>query len=460
MMNIILCGGSGTRVWPVSRKSSPKQFCKLVGDTSLFKKTILRNLAACDRAIAVTNKDHYFLCRRQVEETEGMDFRFVVEPMGRGTAGAIALACLAVDADEIILVTPSDHQVTGFEDYAEQLRAAEELARKGLIVTFGIRPAYPETGFGYLQVDGQDVLAFREKPDLETAKSLIESPNTYWNSGMFCFRAGIYLAELLNYAPDIYHACETAYQNAANDGHAMHVGAEDMQRIPVDSIDCAVMEKTTRLKMLPASFNWTDLGSFDSLYAEMEKDAEDNAIRGDVLAVNSSGNLAMSGNRLVALVGVDDLIVVDTQDALLVTKKGRSQEVRQAVALLEARDSGVVHGREEPAHMRGSCTILQNGGACTIKRVSVHRGSHLSLHPRAHHEEHWIVAGGTALLELEGGQQIMLPARSSYAPEGNVRRLVNAGDGELTIIVTEFTGSTPARNEKYGECAWLSSLAS
>ena len=406
MTNIILCGGSGTRLWPLSRTLMPKQFVKLFEGESLFQKTVTRNQKACDSQFIVSNAEQYFLAVDQIEELasnheslalnadthvvktkEGCrvanhSSSYLLEPVGRNTAPAIALACFALDPEEIVLVTPSDHLIKDEKAYLEAVEKAKNLAREDNLVTFGITPQYAETGFGYIEAElqnsatgyglgatneGLDVVSFKEKPDLQTAEGYLTENvalstqhlalKYYWNSGMFMFKAGLFLEELQKYSPDIYEASKLALANKTSDT-LLRISHETMAAIPEESIDYAVMEKSSKVKVVPSDIDWSDLGSFDALYEELPKGDLGNAIlyhtnkltlpherrenhfqfNPERLTLNAKNNLIIS-EKLVTAIDIDDLIIIDTADALLVSKKGSSQKVKEVVKILKEKNS-------------------------------------------------------------------------------------------------------------------------
>ncbi len=333
MINILLCGGSGTRLWPLSRTMLPKQFVRLFDGRSLFQKTVLRNSQLCTHSMIVSNTEQYFLAVDQLEQIDSTIPKFLLEPVGRNTAPAIALACMALEADDIVFVTTSDHLVKDHVAYEKTVLEAKALAEQNNIVTFGIRPSYPETGFGYIEANGNDVASFKEKPDEQTAQLYIEQGSYYWNSGMFCFKAGVFLEELKQYAPEIYRACLKALP-ANTKKTEIRIGLDAMTAIPEDSIDYAVIEKSQKVKVVPCDMGWSDLGSFDALYDEVKVASSGNAIlprtdgSPEPICIDAHNNLLVTRGRQIALVDVDDLLVVDTSDALLISKKGSSQKVK------------------------------------------------------------------------------------------------------------------------------------
>ena len=303
----------------------PKQFIKLFDDRSLFQMTVKRNAGLCNRCMIVSNTEQYFLASDQLEEIEELNrATFLLEPIARNTAPALALAAFGLDPEEIMLVTPSDHLIESNEEYTRALQRAKELASRGYLVTFGISPTYPETGFGYIESDGEKVIAFHEKPDIETAKKYLEKGNYLWNSGMFCFKAKTFLDELKNNAPKIFENAKKAYENA-HKSEIIRVKHEDMAKILEESIDYAVMEKSSNVCVVPSNFTWSDLGSFDALYEALERDENGNTKNKNLIAIESKNNLVYSNERMIALIDIDELIVVDTADALLITKKVSSQ---------------------------------------------------------------------------------------------------------------------------------------
>lgn len=434
MTNVILCGGNGTRLWPLSRTLMPKQFVKLFEGESLFQKTVLRNQVFCDSQFIVSNVEQYFLAMDQMEEIKINSSQYLLEPIGRNTAPAIALACFALDTEEIVLVTPSDHLIKDKNAYFDAVQKAKTLAKKDNLVTFGITPQYPEIGFGYIEARGADVLSFKEKPDLMTAQLYLEAGNYYWNSGMFCFKAGIFLEELKKYSPEIYEASFLAYKNAKAE-ELIRISYEDMFSIPEDSIDYAVMEKSSKVKVVPANIEWSDLGSFESL--DKEIDSSDN-----IISIDSSNNLILSSKK-VAAIDINDLIIIDTVDALLIAKKGSSQKVKEVVKKLKEENSELPNIHVTAHRPWGTYTILDELEGYKVKRIVVKPAKRLSLQKHHHRSEHWIVVSGTAVVTRGTEEYTVRANESTYIPMGEIHRLENVGKIDLVMIeaqVGEYVG--------------------
>ena len=442
MTNIILCGGNGTRLWPISRTLMPKQFVKLFEDKSLFQLTVERNSKVCDSQYVVSNTEQYFLALDQLEELGKTNNKYLLEPMGRNTAPAIALACMELDYEEIVLVTPSDHLIKDEVEYAKVLQKAKELASENKLVTFGITPTFAETGFGYIEsVNTFDVKAFHEKPDFKTATSYLEAGNYYWNSGMFCFKAGVFLDELEKYSAKIYETSKIALENASKDG-IVRIKHDDMMSIPEDSIDYAVMEKSDIVKVIPSNIAWSDVGSFDALYEELPKDENGNTINDKHVSIDSKNNLVYGKDRVIATVDMEDCIIVDTGDAILISKKGSSQKVKQVVT--EIRKTTELHNIHLTGHRPwGTYTVLEEAEGYKIKRIEVKPGCRLSLQKHFHRNEHWIVVSGTATVTVGETKTYVRPNESTYIKMGELHRLENEGKIPVVLIeaqVGEYTG--------------------
>ena len=444
MTNIILCGGSGTRLWPISRTLMPKQFVKLFDDKSLFQLTVQRNSKLCKSSFIVSNSEQYFLALDQLEELNIENNRYLLEPIGRNTAPAIALACMQLDFDEIVLVTPSDHLIKDEKEYEKVLKKAKEFASENKLVTFGINPTFAETGFGYIEtVNEFDVKAFHEKPNFEIATSYLKAGNYYWNSGMFCFKAGVFLDELEKYSPEIYEKSKIAFGNANNTNNLIRIKHEDMANIPEDSIDYAVMEKSNIVKVIPSNISWSDVGSFDSLYEELPKDENNNTINDNHISIDSKNNLVYGVERKIATVDIEDLIIIDTGDALLISKKGSSQKVKKVVEKLKESNSQLHNIHLTGYRPWGSYTVLEESTGYKIKKIEVNPGKRLSLQKHFHRSEHWIVVSGTATVTVGDEKRLVRPNESTYIKAGELHRLENEGKIPVVLIeaqVGEYTG--------------------
>ena len=443
MTNIILCGGSGTRLWPISRTLLPKQFVKLFSNKSLFQLTVERNSKLCKSQFIVSNSEQYFLALDQLEELDKSNNSYLLEPIGRNTAPAIVLACMSLEYDEIVLVTPSDHLIKDEKEYEKVLKKAKEFAKDNKLVTFGITPTFAETGFGYIETLNEfDVKAFHEKPDFDTATSYLKAGNYYWNSGMFCFKAGVFLDELEKYSPEIYNQSLNAFNNA-NKNEIIRIKHEDMIAIPEDSIDYAVMEKSEIVKVIPSNIDWNDVGSFDALFEELPKDKNGNTKNDNHISIDSKNNLVYGVERKIATIDVEDLIIIDTGDALLVSKKGSSQKVKKVVEKLKDSNSQL-HNIHLTGHRPwGTYTVLEEANGYKIKRIEVKPGSRLSLQKHFHRNEHWIVVSGTATVTVGNEKKYVRPNESTYIKMGEVHRLENEGKIPVVLIeaqVGEYTG--------------------
>ena len=438
---VLLSGGSGTRLWPLSREAYPKQFLPLAGDDTMVQATWRRVEALADLApIVVANEEHRFLVAEQLRQVGAPVPAILLEPVGRNTAPAIAAAALqamAGGADPLLLVLPSDHVVRDVAGFQRAVREASSAAEAGALVTFGIVPDAPETGFGYIQAEAGDglrqVLRFVEKPDAATARSYLDAGGYYWNSGMFLFRASRYLEELARFRPDIVDAVRAAHAAARHDGDFVRLDKDAFSACPSDSIDYAVMEKTADAKVLPVDIGWNDVGSWSALWDVAERDADGNAHHGDVIAVDSRNSYAYA-QRLVALVGLDDIVVVETDDAVLVARKDKVQEVKQVVARLkqEQRSQAVLH--REVHRPWGSYDSVDNGGRHQVKRIKVKPGAALSLQMHHHRAEHWIVVSGTAKVTRGDETLLLSENESTYIPLGVKHRLENPGKVPLELI--------------------------
>jgi len=443
---VLLSGGSGTRLWPLSREAYPKQFLPLVGEDSMLQATWLRVAAIAPSApIVVANEEHRFLAAEQLRLVGVSDPAIVLEPVGRNTAPAIAAAALqalAMGDDPLLLVLPSDHVVRDVEAFRAAVQAAMPAAEQGALVTFGIVPDAPETGFGYIEADNsgatsgegvRKVLRFVEKPDADTAKQYLDAGGYYWNSGMFLFRASRYLEELRKFRPDILEATTRAFDAAKRDGDFIRLDNDAFAACPSDSIDYAVMEKTELACVLPVDIGWNDVGSWSALWDVSEQDGDGNAHHGDVIAVDSRDSYAYA-RRLVALVGVDNLVVVETDDAVLVARKDRVQQVKDVVAKLKSDRRSQVALHREVHRPWGSYDSIDMAEGFQVKRIKVKPGAQLSLQSHTRRAEHWIVVRGTARVTRDNDVFELFANQSTYIPIGAKHRLENPGTEMLELI--------------------------
>lgn len=456
LTTVVLCGGSGTRLWPLSRELMPKQFIEFFAENSLFQKTIQRNNPFSKETIILSNKEHFYLIKDQInaysaaENNDSLNAVYILEAMPKNTAAALTFACLAVDEETVLLVTPSDHLIKNKTVYFEAVKQAKNIAEQGYLVTFGIKPVRPETGYGYIEVaEDLHVQTFHEKPSLEAAKTFIKNENIYWNAGIFCFKAGTMLEELKKYAPEVYETAKIAFNACTKkDENIYQLPEEETKQIPEISIDYAVFEKSHKVKCIPAAFAWSDLGSFEALYTEYtEKFDADNTIasRANYVNINSKGNfiyLSPEQKKMIATIDIDNLIIADTGDALLVAPLKSSQKVKDVVAKVKQNSS--LHREHNIVHRPwGTYTILENNDGYKIKKIIVEPGKRLSLQKHFHRNEHWIVLSGTATVQIENNVKLVHPNESIYIKMGELHRLSNEGIIPVVIIeaqVGEYTG--------------------
>ncbi len=438
---VILSGGSGTRLWPLSRQLRPKQFLPIVGEDSLFQMTLQRlaGLDGVQAPLVVCNEEHRFMVAEQLRELDQASQGILLEQVGRNTAPAIALAALQLqqqsDDDALLLVLPADHVINDMAAFHAAIAQATDLAIEGLLVTFGIVPQRAETGYGYIQHDGKHkVLRFVEKPDQETAEHYAASGEYFWNSGMFLFSTSIYLAALEQYAPEVLTACTAALDGERTDGDFIRLDTEAFATCPSISVDYAVMEQADNVAVVPLDAGWSDVGAWSAVWEVGETDAQGNVTRGDVMLQSARNNLAYSERRLVALLGVDDLVVVDTQDATLVAHRDRVQDVKLLVDQLKAaeRPEAVLH--REVFRPWGSYDCIDSAARYQVKRITVKPGEKLSLQMHYHRAEHWIVVSGTAEVRCGDKTVLLTENQSTYIPLGETHSLANPGKVPLELI--------------------------
>ena len=443
LVPVLLSGGSGTRLWPLSREAYPKQFLPLAGQRTLLQDTWLR-LAGLSAAapVAVANEEHRFIVAEQLREAGCTPAALLLEPVGRNTAPAIAVAALEVlrqqGEDAMLLVLPTDHVVRDAGAFRDAVRQALPAAEQGDLVTFGVVPLAPETGYGYIQAAaGEGVRAvarFVEKPDAAHAAQYLASGDHYWNSGMFLFRAKRYLEELGRLHPSMLEACRQAVEGARRDADFLRLEPAAFGRCPADSIDYAVMERTDRAAVLPVDVGWSDLGSWSALWQVGEKDAQGNAHRGDVLAHDCRNTYVWSERRLVALVGLEDTVVVDTDDALLVARREHVQEVKRIAQQLKQQSRSEATLHRKVYRPWGAYDSIDAADRFQVKRITVKPGGTLSLQMHHHRAEHWIVVRGTARVTRGEESFLLSENESTFIPVGTRHRLENPGKVPLELI--------------------------
>jgi mannose-1-phosphate guanylyltransferase / mannose-6-phosphate isomerase len=443
---VIMAGGSGTRLWPLSRSGFPKQFLVLSGNTSLFQQAVarLQGLADANTVVAapliVGNEEHRFLVLDQLRELKTEPAAVLLEPMGRNTAPAVTLAALQAlegGADPVLVITSSDQTVTDRQAFTQALRGAVKMAAQGAIAILGITPDRPEIGYGYIRADGERVVQFVEKPDLATAEKYVAAGSYFWNAGMFVLRASVWMAALDRFRPDIASACRAAWAPRAIDAKFVRPAKAEFAAVPSESVDYAVMEKcpgVLDIRMQALNAGWNDLGAWEAVWQVAEKDAAGNASVGDVIVSDSKNTLVHATSRLVSVVGLQDVVVVETPDAILVASREKSQDVKNIVNQLGREQRG-----EQALHRKvhrpwGWYDSIDNGPRHQVKRILVKPGASLSLQMHHHRAEHWIVVSGTA--EVTNGDKVIMLTenQSTYIPLGQTHRLANPGKVPLEII--------------------------
>jgi mannose-1-phosphate guanylyltransferase/mannose-6-phosphate isomerase len=452
---VILSGGSGTRLWPLSRKLSPKQLLPLINETSLLQDTINRLAGSpeIDHAVVICNDEYRFMVAEQVRNTGISTSEIILEPVGRNTAPAIALAAFnAIEkdgdaGDTVLLVLPADHVIQNVDAFLKLLETGKQQALQRKLVTFGVVPDKPETGFGYIRAHATDaaqavydVDAFVEKPDSETAAAYLKQGHYYWNSGMFMFTASAYLEALQQHAPAIYAACETAFHAARRDLDFIRAGAEAFNACPSDSIDYAIMEKVDNAVVIPADIGWSDVGSWAALHDLGQLDASNNRLIGDVKVSDTTNSYVRAENRLVVALGVHDMIVVDTDDAVLVAHRDSVQDIKKIVEQLAAENRPEILLHKRVYRPWGSYQGIDSSDRFQAKRITVHPGARLSLQLHHHRAEHWVVVHGTARVTRDEEEFVLSENQSTYIPLGVKHRLENIGKIPLELIEVQ-TGS-------------------
>lgn len=443
MLSLILCGGSGTRLWPLSRVQMPKQFYPLFDQKSLFQGVIERNSAFADSFASAVNVDQSFLAFEQLRGNGIADKKGLIEPVGRNTAPAIALVALTLDPSEIIIVNPSDHLISKTVAYQEAVARAKVLASQGMLVTFGIEPTYAEIGYGYIERDGERVICFKEKPDAATAAKYVASGKYLWNAGIFCFTAGSFLSELERLSPDVYSACRMVAEKAmARDGKdLLRPTREEMLSIPSISVDYAVLERSDKVAVIPCDIGWSDLGSFDSLYPVLYDAKAKNSVISECppTFIGSEDNLVISrGDKKIVLIDMSDTSVIDTEDALLIVKRGSSQRVKEAVDGLKEVSSPLLQAHTTVLRPWGSYTVLLDTDRVKVKRLVVNPGQRISLQKHQHRQEHWVCVDGTGTVLLDGKNIVFERTVEVHIPAQSTHRLECTGPEPLVVIETQI----------------------
>jgi mannose-1-phosphate guanylyltransferase/mannose-6-phosphate isomerase len=447
MIPLILSGGSGSRLWPLSRKLYPKQFLALTGSATMFQQTLKRlALEGMGKPIVVCNEEHRFIVSEQLAAIDCKAQSILLEPFGRNTAPAVAIAAMHLIAegrDELLLVLPADHVIEDLQVFHTALGVARKAAEQGEMVLFGVPAERAETGYGYIKTGGAKsalsagvlkVEQFVEKPDLATASRFVAQGDYFWNSGMFLFRCSRYLEELQRHDPDIYDTCQLALSRSKADLEFIRIDPGSFECCPDNSIDYAVMEKTDRACVVPLAAGWNDVGSWSALWDVQDKDSNGNSHAGDVVMHDSHNCLVHSQSKLVTLVGLDDMVVVETKDAVMVAHKDRVQDVKQLVNTLTAQGRTEAQDHRQVYRPWGSYDSIDNGNRFQVKRIVVKPGASLSLQKHHHRAEHWIVVSGTARVTCDEKSFLLWENQSTYIPIAAIHRLSNPGKIPLEII--------------------------
>lgn len=443
MLSLILCGGSGTRLWPLSRRHMPKQFYPLINQESLFQGIIERNAVFTRKFAVAVNNEQSFIAFEQLQRNGILERNGLIEPVGRNTAPAIALVSFLLDPDEVMLVNPSDHIIADASAYQAAVTRAIELAKAGSLVTFGIEPTYPETGYGYIEHDGEKALSFKEKPDGQTAARYVESGRYLWNAGIFCFTAGAFLSELARLSPDVYDACRKVAlaSGKKNDDSVLRPTCAEMETIPSISVDYAVFERSNRVAVVPCDIGWSDLGSFDALYPVLYDKRSGNSVISETepLFINSKDNLVVANsNKKLVFIDVENVSVIDTEDALLVMKRGSSQKVKDAVSILQNEASSLLLSHTTVVRPWGSYTVLLDTDRVKVKRIIVNPGHRLSLQRHSKRQEHWVCVDGTGMVFLDGKNIALERTVEVHIPVKSIHRAECVGSVPLVIIETQI----------------------
>ncbi|MDX7986415.1 mannose-1-phosphate guanylyltransferase/mannose-6-phosphate isomerase [Xenorhabdus sp. 12] len=453
LIPVIMAGGTGSRLWPLSRALYPKQFLQLSGDNSLLQTTLLRlSTLSCKAPLVITNEQHRFVVAEQLRQINQLNNNIILEPCGRNTAPAIALSAFSAlkrneQEDPLLLVLAADHIIKKEDVFCNVIQKAMSIADAGNIVTFGIIPEYAETGYGYIE-RGQSLIQnttscdtifyhvnkFAEKPNRQVAEKYVASGKYFWNSGMFMFKASVYLDELKKYRPDIYTACEQVMSSSFHDLDFIRLSKNMFKECPAESIDFAVMEKTDRCIVAPIDIGWSDVGSWQSLWDISEKTQTGDVCKGDILTYGTKNNYIYSDSALVAAVGIEDIVIVQTKDAILVSKKSEVQDVKKIVDMLKSQKRSEHITHREVFRPWGKFDAIDQGDRYKVKKIVVKPGEGLSLRMHHHRSEHWIVLSGTAKVTLNNTTKLLTANESIYIPLGATYSLENPGLIPLNLI--------------------------
>ena len=440
---VILSGGSGTRLWPLSRKHYPKQFLSLINNTSLFQDTIKRLPKELSKPLIVCNEEHRFIVAEQLRQIKSSNRGIILESIGRNTAPAIALAAMSLlnkKEDPLLLVLSADHLIDNQKEFDASVKIASKIAKQGKIVALGVKPDKPELGYGYIEVENlgkneyYNIISFIEKPKLENAQEFVNSGNYYWNSGIFMFKASVYLNELEKYEPQMFSICKESYMKATIDLDFIRIDNEEFNQCPNKSIDYAVMEKTNNGVIVPFKGIWSDIGSWNALWDLKPKDISNNAIEGDVILSKVKNSYIYGSSRLISVNDLSDLIIIDTQDALLVSSKKNSQDIKNIVEKLKKnnRNESTIH--QKVYRPWGYYNSVDSGEGFQVKRISVNPGAKLSLQKHKNRAEHWVIVKGIALITCGNKVFQLNENESTYIPKGEIHRLENHQTTPLEII--------------------------
>lgn len=457
---VILAGGAGTRLWPLSRKNFPKQFQTFFGEQSMLQQTIERIIPlVTEKPLIVCNEEHRFIAAEQLRQINKLDHNIILEPQGRNTASAIALAAQVVaekDPQGILLVLPADHVISKSQSFIQGLQTALSIVEQDYLLTFGIKPTHPETGYGYIQTGSviyhsvednrvvndsipesyaiYQVTNFYEKPQAERAQDFIASGNCYWNSGMFMFKAQAYLHEIARLSPEIAKTTKLSLEEASKDLDFIRVSKVYAQS-PDISVDYAVMEKTNKAVVMPLDIGWNDIGSWQAIWEVADKDQNGNAIRGNAITIDSNNNYVRSENSFIGLVGVNDLVVVQTRDAIYVSSKDKAQDIKKLISNIEtSKNQELLTQHRKVYRPWGSMTTLDNGERFVVKRITVLPSKKVAMQMHHHRSEHWVVVSGTALVTVNEQEQLVTENQSVYIPLGSKHQIKNVGSIDLHLI--------------------------